>query len=390
MSTRPRPHGAGRSTSGDQALLSASRSPAHGTSGSPRPGIASHGMDRLGHRPELDGVRGLAIILVVGGHCLGLYQGWATRGVLGVDLFFVLSGFLITTLLVEEWQRDNSLNLREFYVRRGRRLLPALGALVGVFALLTLVALPSRAPETGLEAILRVSYVANFFIAFTQNGVGFGFEHLWSLAQEEQFYLLWPPVLYVLLRRRVSPKRLLLLLGVAILAVNLQRLAVVATGGERHRIWFAPDTHSDAILFGCAAALAWKHRLLRLPSARWTWGIVAALFLCSFAGFDLHAPSSYPYALPLFALACAVGIIALLENSKALVPRIFATRPMQGMGKVSYSLYLWHAPLIAFFGIAGMPVAFAASVLSYLYVEEPFRRRSRSTVALRAQVTPAR
>src|SRR5262245_14922290 len=234
-------------------------------------------MNRLGHRPELDGVRGLAIILVVAGHCLGRYEGWAQRGGLGGDLFFVLSGFLITTLLVEEWHRNSSLNLREFYVRRGRRLLPALVALVGVFAVLSLLALPARAPETGLEAVLRVSYVANFFIAFTENGVGVGFDHLWSLAQEEQFYLLWPPLLFVLLRRGVSPKRLLLLLGVVILAVNLQRFAVIAAGGERHRIWFAPDTHSDAIVIGCAAALVWKYRLLRLPSSICTWTIVAAL-----------------------------------------------------------------------------------------------------------------
>ena len=83
-------------------------------------------MNRLGHRPALDGVRGLAIIMVVAGHCLGLYEGWTQRGVLGVDLFFVLSGFLITSILVEEWQRDRSVNLREFYIRRGRRLFPAL------------------------------------------------------------------------------------------------------------------------------------------------------------------------------------------------------------------------------------------------------------------------
>jgi peptidoglycan/LPS O-acetylase OafA/YrhL len=347
-------------------------------------------MNRLGHRPELDGVRGLAIILVVAGHSLGRYEGWAQRGVLGVDLFFVLSGFLITTLLVEEWHRDRSLNLREFYVRRARRLLPALAVLVGVFAFLSLLALPSRAPATGLEAILRISYVANFFIAFTENGVGVGFDHLWSLAQEEQFYLVWPPVLFLLLRRRVSPGRLLLVLVVGIAAVNLQRLAVIGAGGERHRIWFAPDTHSDAILFGCAAALLWKHRLLHLPASRWTWVVVGAVLLGAFVAFDPLEPSTFPATLPLFAAASAVGIILLLDHSTAITSRLLATRPMQGMGKVSYSLYLWHAPLIAFFGIAGLPVAFGASVLSYFYVEKPFRRRSGTKVAVPAPVPAGR
>lgn len=341
-------------------------------------------MNRLGHRPGLDGVRGLAIIMVVAGHCLGLYAGWAQRGVLGVDLFFVLSGFLITTLLVEEWQRDDSLNLREFYVRRGRRLLPALVGVVGVFAALTLLVLPARAPETGLEALLRVSYVANFFIAFSEHGVGTGFNHLWSLAQEEQFYLLWPPVLFVLLRKRMSPSRLLVLLLVVIVAVNLQRLAVVTAGEDRHRIWFSPDTHSDAIVFGCAAALVWKYRLLRIPATRWAWALVSVLFVGALVAFDPLRTSTFPTTLPLFAIASAVGIVLLLESPAALPSRLFATRPMQAMGKLSYSLYLWHAPLIVFFGIIGLPVAVAASVLSYRYVEKPFRRRSRAPVALPA------
>ena len=344
-------------------------------------------MNRLGHRPGLDGVRGLAIIMVVAGHSLSLYAGWAQRGVLGVDLFFVLSGFLITTLLVEEWQRDASLDLREFYVRRGRRLLPALVVLVTAFACLTLLVLPARAAETGLEALLRLSYVANFFIAFSEHGVGTGFDHLWSLAQEEQFYLLWPPVLFLLLRRRVSASRLLLGLLVVVVAVNVQRFAAVTTGEDRHRIWFSPDTHSDAIVFGCAAALVWKYRLLRVPTARWAWALVAAVFVGTLVAFDPLRTGTFPASLPLFAVASAVGIILLLDSPAALPSRLFATRPMRAMGKVSYSLYLWHAPLIVFFGIAGLPVAMVASVLSYRYVEAPFRRRSRPVVALPA---PAR
>lgn len=165
---------------------------------------------------------------------------------------------------------------------------------------------------------------------------------------------------------------------------------MVAAGGERHRIWFSPDTHSDAILIGCAAALVWEYRLLRLPTGRWAWSIVAAVWLGSFIAFNPLAPGTFPYALPLFAVASAVGIMALLESSRAVASRVFATRPMQGMGKVSYSLYLWHAPLIAFFGIAGMPVAFAASVLSYFYVEKPFRRRSRPPVAVGAPAPAGR
>jgi peptidoglycan/LPS O-acetylase OafA/YrhL len=351
-----------------------------------------------GRLTRVDALRAIAVMLVMVHHVVSppdyappaaaalieLAQGpsW-----IGVDLFFVLSGFIITSLLVEEWQRDRSVNLREFYVRRGRRLFPALVVLVGVFALLTLLAVPARAPETGIEALLRVSYVANFLIAFTQNGVGVGFAHLWSLSLEEQFYLLWPPALLLLLRRRVSPSRLLLVLLMVIAAVNLQRLAVVAGGGDRHRIWFAPDTHSDAIVFGCAAALVWKYRLLRISPTRWAWAPVGAVLVGAFIAFDPLRTSTFPATLPLFALARAVGIVLLIDSPAALPARFFATRPMQTMGKVSYSLYLWHAPLIVFFGIIGLPVAVLASFLSYHYVEEPFRRRSRPPIALSA---PAR
>ena len=107
----------------------------------------------------------------------------------------------------------------------------------------------------------------------------------------------------------------------------------------------------------------------------------------AFIAFDPLRTSTFPATLPLFALASAVGIILLIDSPAALPARLFATRPMQAMGKVSYSLYLWHAPLIVFFGIIGLPVAVLASVLSYQYVEKPFRRRSRPPIALSA---PAR
>ena len=128
----------------------------------------------------------------------------------------------------------------------------------------------------------------------------------------------------------------------------------------------------------------WKYRLLRIPVNRWAWALVGATFVGAFIAFDPLRTSTFPATLPLFALASAVGIVLLIHSPGALPARLFATRPMQAMGKVSYSLYLWHAPLIVFFGIIGLPVAVVASILSYQYVEKPFRRRSRPAIALTA------
>ena len=345
-------------------------------------------MNRLGHRPELDGVRGLAIIMVVAGHCLSVYEGWAQRGVLGVDLFFVLSGFLITSLLVEEWQRDRSVNLREFYIRRGRRLFPALVVLVGVFAFLTLLALPARASETGIEALLRVCFIADFLIAFTQNGVGVGFAHLWSLSLEEQFYLLWPPALLLLLRRRVSPSHLLLVLLVVIAAVNLQRLAVdcrgrrppphlVSSGHPQRRdrlrvrggtrVEVPPASHSgDKVGLGArwSRLLGGVHRLRPAP--------------------DEHVPR---HAAALCARQrCRNHPVDRQPGRATSAPLRDAADAGDGKGQLQ-PVSVARAPTIVFFGIIGLPVAVLASVLSYQYVEKPFRRRSRPPIALSA---PAR
>jgi peptidoglycan/LPS O-acetylase OafA/YrhL len=165
----------------------------------------------------LDGLRGIAVLLVVAVHTLAYTRlnTWHA-GALGVDLFFVLSGFLITSLLLGEWSRTAAISLRAFYARRSRRLLPALLTVIALFALVSIIATPWRAPQVLLLAALRASYLSNFFIAATVNGGGRGFNHLWSLAQEEQFYLLWP--LTLLFLRRGAPRQELLSPSVRALA----------------------------------------------------------------------------------------------------------------------------------------------------------------------------
>jgi peptidoglycan/LPS O-acetylase OafA/YrhL len=356
-------------------------------------------MRPLGYRPELDGVRGLAILLVVANHSLGYRPfSWAfSGGGLGVDLFFVLSGFLITCLLLAEWERRGAVSLRGFWARRARRLLPAL---VTIVVLLALFGLPQARHAFGLQvflvALMRLSYLANFFVNFAPSGIalgsvklglGHGFTHLWSLAQEEQFYLLWPLCLLALLRRGTGPKRLLLVVFVAIGAVNLDRIVVFSLGGSGEHIWNLPDTHGDAILFGCAAAVIFTYRLLRVPRSV---GILsAAVAFSTVAWYDAGHTAELVIALPLFAAGSASLLLAVLDGA---LPRhlsaVFSSRPLRATGKVSYGLYLWHYPMLVFFGLAGLPFAVLATLLSYRYVETPLRRK-RSSGSLDQLAVPA-
>jgi peptidoglycan/LPS O-acetylase OafA/YrhL len=330
-------------------------------------------MRRLGQIPALDGLRGIAILLVVANHAGNLIpslHGWQRGGALGVDLFFVLSGFLITSLLLGEWDRRGTVSLRAFYRRRARRLLPALILLVGLAWIFSIAVDPRRSPQASLLALARLSYFGNFLVAFG-GGLGTGFEHLWSLAQEEQFYLLWPPLLVFLLRRRASPRQLLALLGGLIAVVNVERLVLVLHGASEQRLWYAPDTHADAILFGCVAGIIWTYRLARPPR----WAATGALLSAApiLIGFRAYHPLDYPVAMPVFAAASSLFLLAVAEFPKGRSTRALSWSPLRRLGKVSYGLYLWHLTLIALFGIIGVPIALVAALLSYKYVEAPFR-----------------
>jgi len=243
---------------------------------------------RLGYRPALDGIRAIAIVLVLGFHT-GLLGG----GFLGVDLFFVLSGFLITGLLVEEWDRYQEISLAGFYTRRMRRLFPALVlTLVGVGVLY--LALPGVNHGIGYWPTVAsvAAYSSNWLAAFGSHGswASLGMlGHTWSLAIEEQFYLVWPIVVLVLLRRRwpAGPIIIALLAGAA------------ASEALRWLVWMdsysigaytRTDTHADGLLLGCALGLLLRHeragRLHRLLSADAT--LTAAALVIGVAVVRLH------------------------------------------------------------------------------------------------------
>jgi peptidoglycan/LPS O-acetylase OafA/YrhL len=350
---------------------------------------------RLGYRPALDGVRGIAIAIVVGFHAFG----WPAAGTLGVDLFFALSGFLITALLLEEHAHSSRINIRAFYVRRARRLLPALFAMLAPFLLLAVGATVLRGslPSTlllGLGAAL--TYTSNVVVAADPSAVPAALIHLWSLAAEEQFYIVWPLLLVVLIRR--GGMRLVgRALGILLAAAVVYRLELLLRGASIERVYFGPDTHADSLLIGCVFGCYFvRGRLPRLVFSERARKVSVALSLAtvlSAAVFLGYLPLRLTYEMQLvptgFAVAAGVFIVCAALGGTAIA-RALSVRPLVFLGRISYSVYLWHLPLlVAFSGVhrefglrtlAAVVAAILVATASRYLVELPFLARSRSVM----------
>jgi peptidoglycan/LPS O-acetylase OafA/YrhL len=326
-------------------------------------------MKKLGHQPGLDGVRGIAIALVVSYHAFG----WPRGGYFGVDLFFVLSGFLITTLLLEEHAMTGCISLRAFYERRARRLLPALFMLLAVYA-----AVESAVGGHPWAPVLEgLFYSTNFVVAF--GGPHTPISQLWSLGAEEQFYVLWPLVMILLLRRR--PNLLAPLIFCSLAAASAEGIWLTASGASLPRVTYGPDTRSVGLLAGCLFAVSRNRIPVKVLRRRSALIVVTAapLATLAIAFLDPGAPLR-ELVLPLLALWFAGLVYEATDNG--LVARLLAQRPLAFMGGISYSLYLWHPLVITFFGthpsfvigVAAVAVSLVIAALSTRYVERPFRR----------------
>lgn len=372
---------------------------------------------RLGYRPELDGVRGLAVLAVMLFHAVdNLPAGESRRflhgGFVGVDLFFVLSGFLITTLLIGEWQRSGACDLRAFYLRRALRLFPALaGMLLGILGLTGVAwfALPGYRDgivHTWRAMLPTVFYVANWPLAFGWLPIH-SLAMTWSLAIEEQFYLLWPALLLVLLPR-VRPTRILAGLLLAVAGVNLQRFVLAAHGASWERVFFGTDTRADVLLAGCAIAVAVSGTgvLARLPSWAGRGGfLVGSIVMLALIG-GAQPPHQFGLAqLPVYPLAlvgAALLLIGLLAGAPEPATRVLRWGPLVGFGRISYGVYLWHSTVITYLslllghgllaGAIEAVLAVAVAILSYRLIERPLLRykpTSRPRQESPAQSAPA-
>jgi peptidoglycan/LPS O-acetylase OafA/YrhL len=337
---------------------------------------------QLGHVPALDGLRGVAIALVFAHHFFALKGGFY-----GVDVFFVLSGFLITTLLLDERARHGTVSLRRFYGRRARRLLPALGALLA-FSTVLAFGVGAHAWARAEGIVTTIFYTNNFDFLFRHRLPG-ELTQNWSLSEEEQFYVIWPTLLLLMLRRGIGVRKLASLLLAAAVALALWRTILVLEFGVSDHVYFGPDTRMDGLVLGCALAAARHARILSDGNMRRIGRLfpvgLAAIAASSFA-FSKTVPIAYTLGLPVVEVASAMLIIAALAGSASSL----ALRPLVWIGTISYSLYLW----LGFGALVGANAqgalaALLAAVVTYRFVERPFRHRSVADLEPAASLSPA-
>jgi peptidoglycan/LPS O-acetylase OafA/YrhL len=351
-----------------------------------------------------------------------LYHGGVTvasGGFLGVEAFFVLSGFLITSLLVSEWRATHEIALGAFWVRRARRLLPALFLMVAVVGLYYAVAGPEDAvPDLRGAGISTLLYVANWHEIsagasyFAASGATSPLKHTWSLGIEEQFYLLWPLLLvgvFWLVRRRQprqwrhSDGALRLLFALSVLGIfgsAVETMLLFDGGKGLDRVYYGTDTRAGGLLAGAALAIALALRgkrdqrvrgrdrtslWARALSALAIVGISLVLALMCFA--NSGARWLYPAGLMVVDLAVAVVIAAVVLAPETPVARVLSATPLRAIGLISYGVYLWHYPLFLWLdesstGLSGTPLlalriamTLAISTASFVLLEQPIRRR---------------
>ena len=360
--------------------------------------------------PALDGLRAVAVIAVL------LYHGgvdWMPGGFLGVDLFFCLSGYLITSLLLAERRGTGRIDLPAFWLRRARRLLPAAFLVIAVSVAAAAILVPGDLAQTRGDALASLFYVDNwhqllvgqsYFAAFERPSL---LRHMWSLSIEEQFYLLWPLALGFGVAKLGARKTSLATLGLALLSALL--MAVLFTGGsDPSRVYYGTDTHAVGLLLGATLAFVWplgRFEPPRRPSALAvldiTAGIALAALILAMVTWHDYDALVYRGGIAAFSLT-AVVLIATVAHPAGRAAHLLGSAPLRWIGARSYGIYLWHWPVMALTrpGIdvhwplplllafqIGLTIALAAA--SYRWLEQPFRngtaqRRIREILDARA------
>jgi peptidoglycan/LPS O-acetylase OafA/YrhL len=332
------------------------------------------------YNPALDGLRAVAVVLVISDHC------WVPvfkQGYFGVDLFFVLSGFLITRLLIEEIEATGRVDLWRFYLRRLLRLAPPLLLFLTAYLLIA----PWLWPQFDLllhmrDAGLAVFYLSDYSQAFWHNPKVL--IHTWSLSVEEHFYLIWP--FAVLLLVRIEPRwRLVGLFGIYLLASAWRIYEYETMGWDA--TYYRFDTRISGLLCGALLAISLQHKDLISERAANTMGLFAwaALLVCLSIGF-WDAPWSLVIVTNLAHLA-AFGLLISASTKNSWVSSILSAPPLVGIGSISYGMYLWHYPAALYLreltpwyltGPIVLSFSIAMATVSYLTIERPLQRYRRS------------
>jgi len=334
------------------------------------------------HVPELDGLRGIAILSVIIHHQLTPFT--MSGGFLGVDLFFVLSGFLITTLLLAEFTKTASISLKNFYMRRLLRLGPALA--IYLFASLFVAYLTQTIALTRQLKFIAfaVFYSTNWRMAFGWDSVLDPTAIIWSLSIEEQFYLVWPLVLFGCLAFKVRVRHIAAGLGVVILTILIHRYSMLAGGTDLTRLYYGSDTRADTLLVGCLFGLL-NAKNISLPG-KWLKGagVVAALalaWLISVAEFSDRI--LYQGGFTMVAVVCGILIFVAANAPPRILSSALRFAPLRWLGHISYGLYLWHWLVVrnaSFYWLgrwessAKLALAVGIAATSFYLIEKPFNQ----------------
>ncbi len=354
----------------------------------------------MGYIPGLDGIRAIAVLGVLLYHAdLDFIPG----GFLGVDVFFVLSGFLITSLLLEQYQRSGRINFKVFYLGRIRRLFPALIALLLVVAIACAFFYRDAAGRSLSDIIASTFYVNNWWYVIGDQSY-FDFiarppmlKHLWSLAIEEQFYFVWPAIAFLIMRKWQRRGILWFSLAFALASTAWMFYLSNANGypelADPSRVYFGTDSHAMGLLIGAALAAVWRPGRMQAkinPTARVLLNLTGVLALAGLIGFYAFVGEFTPwlYRGGFLLLAGIVAIlIAMTTHPASWLGPLLGRQPLRYIGQRSYGLYLWHWPIyavtrpeldIAVDGLSllvlRLGLTFGAAELSYRFLEMPIRR----------------
>lgn len=371
-----------------------------GAAGKPE---ASRHLVRMRYMPGLDGLRAFAVTAVL------LYHAdldWIPGGFMGVDVFFVISGYLITSLLLAEYKNRSRVGLGQFYLRRARRLLPALFLVLGVTSLFAVVFLPDEVTKLRSDVVAALLYGTNWWQIFRNvsyfeaSGRPPMLQHLWSLAVEEQFYLIWPLLVAGMLKLWHGRRRPMLLTTLAMVAISIALMVGLSVSRgypieqDPSRVYYGTDTRASTLLIGAVLAMVWAPWRLSKRTPPGGRVLLDLLGLAGLAGLGYvflevseFSQNLYRGGFVVVSLLSALVIAVTVHPAADLSRFLLGLKPMRWIGERSYGLYLWHWPVYMItrpqldIGITGTPnlilrlsVTVAIAELSYRYVEQPIRQ----------------
>ncbi|PEY29623.1 acetyltransferase [Bacillus anthracis] len=344
----------------------------------------------------LDSLRGLAILGVILYH---INFNWMPGGFLGVTVFFVLSGYLITDILAMEWKRNKRIDLKKFWLSRARRLLPGMIVMLVITLAWITIFHSSLLEKMRGDSLAALFYVSNWWYIYHKLSYFDNFNqisplnHFWSLAVEEQFYVVWPFIISLGLYYIKKQSRMILLICLGIFASALAMTILYEPGVDPSRIYYGTDTRAFSLLIGAVLALVWPSNRLAnkiIPKARFildvVGGIALIIILVMFWKANQYDPFLYKGGMVLLSIATAL-LVANLAHPASRIAQFLRFRPLRWVGVRSYGIYLWHYPILTLttpkvtvgdFSIIRAILQFLLIILiaqiSWKFIEKPIRQ----------------